>query len=83
MTMYDTLLADAARLPVADRIKLIDDLWDTLPSDNLPPISGDWMTEIQRRSTEYDKGLVQTASWEQVRADALRRVGIVVSGVSG
>jgi hypothetical protein len=30
MADYDTLLADAAQLPVDARIQLIDALWDTL-----------------------------------------------------
>lgn len=78
MADYDTLLADAARLPIADRIQLIDALWDTLPVDSLPPLTDEWVAEIQRRSAEYDSGLAKTVPWEQVRAEALRRVGITV-----
>ena len=78
MTRYETVLADASRLPVADRIQLIEDLWDTLPSDGLPPLSDEWVAEIQRRSAEYDAGSAETVSWEQVKAEALRRVGMAV-----
>jgi len=78
MTRYETVLADASRLPVADRIQLIGDLWDTLPSDLLPPLSDEWVAEIQRRSAEYDAGSAETVSWEQVKAEALRRVGMAV-----
>jgi putative addiction module component (TIGR02574 family) len=78
MTTYETLLADATRLPIADRVQLIEDLWDTLPSDALLPMSDEWIAEIQRRSAEYDSGSVETVSWEQVKAEALRRVGTAV-----
>jgi putative addiction module component (TIGR02574 family) len=78
MTTYETVLADAARLPVADRIQLIDAIWDTLPGDSLPPLSDEWVAEIQRRSAEYDTGSAKTVSWEQVKAEALRRVGMAV-----
>jgi len=78
MTRYETVLADATRLPVADRIQLIDDIWDTLPGDSLPPLSDEWVAEIQRRSAEYDTGSAETVSWEQVKAEALRRVGMAV-----
>jgi putative addiction module component (TIGR02574 family) len=71
---YETLLADARLLPVGDRLQLIDALWDTLPADSLPPLSDEWLAEIQRRSAEFDAGLVQATPWEQIRADALRRV---------
>ncbi len=33
---YETLLADVTRLPVSDRLQLIDAIWDTLPADSLP-----------------------------------------------
>ncbi|MFO7903876.1 MAG: addiction module protein [Planctomycetota bacterium] len=82
MTRYETLLADASRLPVADRIQLIEDLWGTLPSDALPPLSDEWVAEIQRRSAEYDAGSAETVSWEQVKAEALRRVGMAVPDAS-
>ena len=80
MPDYETVLADARRLPLVDRIQLIESLWDTLPADSLPPLSDEWIAEIQRRSAEYDSGLAQTVRWEQIRADALRRAGLTVPG---
>lgn len=76
MPSYEALLADAGSLPVADRIELIEALWDTVPADSPPPLSDEWQAEIQRRSAEYDSGMVQTTPWEQVRNDALRRLGL-------
>ncbi len=46
MLTYETLLADAAQLPVADRIQLIDAIWETLPDDSMPPLSDEWIAEI-------------------------------------
>ena len=65
MRTYETLLADAERLPVPDRIQLFDAIWDTLPVDALPPLSDEWVGEIKRRSAEYDSGAVPTIPWEQ------------------
>ena len=79
MTTYETLLADATRLPVAERIQLIDAIWETLPFDSLPPLSDEWVAEIQRRSAEYDAGSAETVSWKQAKAEALRRVGMTVA----
>jgi putative addiction module component (TIGR02574 family) len=73
---YDSLLADAIRLPVADRIKLAEALWETVPVESLPPLTDAWLEEVKRRSAEYDSGTAETIPWEQVRADALRRIGI-------
>jgi len=75
MSNYETLLADAAQLPVADRIQLIEALWITVPEESLPPLSDEWLAEIAKRSAEYDSGTVVTTSWEEVRAAALLRVG--------
>ncbi len=82
MSTYEALLTDASCLPVVDRIQLIEALWDTLPADCLPPLTDEWLAEIQRRSAEYDSGLVQAAPWEQIRIDALRRAGLTVPDAS-
>jgi putative addiction module component (TIGR02574 family) len=78
MTTYEALLAGASQLPLADRIQLLDAIWDTLPADSLPPLSDEWVAEIQRRSAEFDAGSAETVSWEQVKADAFRRAGVTV-----
>lgn len=78
MRDYRTVLADASRLPVTDRIQLIEALWDTVPADSLPPLTDEWIAEIRRRSAEYDSGLVQAVPWEQIRAEAIRRAGLTV-----
>jgi putative addiction module component (TIGR02574 family) len=79
---YESLLADASRLPVVDRIQLIEALWDTVPAGALPPLTDEWLEEIKRRSAEYESGSVQTVPWEQIRADALRRVGATDSNAA-
>ena len=79
MRDYQSLLASASQLPVAERIQLIEALWDTVPDDDLPPLSDEWLVEIKKRSAEYDSGAVQTVPWEEIRADALRRAGVTRS----
>src|SRR4029077_3410131 len=58
MSDYDTLLSDASQLPLDARIQLIEALWDTVPEDALPPLSDEWLAEINQRSAEYDAGSV-------------------------
>jgi putative addiction module component (TIGR02574 family) len=82
MPTYESLLGDAKNLPLADRIRLVDAIWDTLPEDALPPLGDEWMAEIQRRSAEIDAGSAEFVSWEEIKADALRRVGITVPDAS-
>ena len=78
MPTLETLLADASQLTVTDRIHLIDALWDSLPPDSLPPLSNEWVAEIQRRSAEIDAGTAVTVPWAQVKADAMRRAGVTL-----
>jgi putative addiction module component (TIGR02574 family) len=73
MSSIDSLLDDASRLPVPDRLRLIEALCETLPADSLPPLGDEWLAEIQRRSAEFDSGSVHTIRWEQIRADAQSR----------
>lgn len=74
MADLETVLAEATRLPVTDRLHLIEALWDTVPEDSLPPLSNAWLAEIERRSAEFDAGSAVTVPWEEVRADALGRL---------
>lgn len=76
MTKYEALLADATELSVADRIELIEALWDTVPADSPPLLSREWLEEIERRTAEYDAGTVVTVPWEVVRADAMTRLTV-------
>lgn len=83
MSDYDSLFADASQLPLDVRIRFIEALWDTVPEDALPPLSDEWVAEIDRRSAEYDAGIVQAIPWEQVRAEARRRAGLTVPDAAG
>ncbi len=76
MQTYEAVLADAAQLPVSDRIQLMDAIWDTLPADALPPLGPEWLAEIQRRSAEYDAGRAEVVSWQEVKAAVLGRVDL-------
>ena len=72
---YSALLSAAARLPVADRLKLIDDLAATVPDDQPPSLSDEWLAEIERRSAEIDAG-VETDDGEAVLRELFERVGL-------
>ena len=74
MLNYDSLLADASHLPITERIQLAEALWDKVPEGALPPLSDEWLTEITRRSTEFENGSIATVSWEEIRTEALQRL---------
>jgi putative addiction module component (TIGR02574 family) len=73
---FDELLAAASHLPPLDRLRLSDLLRDTVPPEEWPPLSDDWMQEIQHRSDEYDSGRMTAAPWSDVRSRARREAGL-------
>jgi len=76
MTNYDSILSAAAQLPVDDRLRLIDDLASSVPDDQPPRLSGEWLNEIKQRSDEIDSGTVATEAWEDIRARLFAKHGV-------
>ncbi len=77
MSDYETLLNAASQLPTPEKVQFIEALWESVPTASAP-LSDEWLTEIKRRSKEFDAGGITTVPWETVRNEALRRVGIDV-----
>lgn len=75
MTDFAAILTAAQQLPTADRLKLIDALWDTVPPDSEPAFSDEWTKEIERRIGEVDAGQVTTIPWSTIRDESLARSG--------
>ena len=61
------------KLPVADRLELVEELWDSIARDadqlTLTPAQ---MEELDRRFADYEKNPGEGVSWEEVR-DRIRR----------
>lgn len=69
-TSYDTLLQQALALPDSERENLVHALIPTLSNSQPGSLHPDWDEEIDRRTAEYDAGLVPGTPWAQVRDDA-------------
>jgi putative addiction module component (TIGR02574 family) len=67
----DQLLQAALTLSEADRIQLVESLMATLEPENAARFDDAWRTEIQRRSDEFDAGLVRPVPWSEVK----KRIG--------
>jgi putative addiction module component (TIGR02574 family) len=66
MPSYDSLLADASCLPVADRIELVEALWESLPIQASAPISPEQRAELNRRLDAYEANPEDVLTWNQV-----------------
>lgn len=76
MNTFDDVLNAAQTLTSDDRVRLIDALWDSLPQEEWPPPSAEWIAEAQRRSEEYHAGGMTAASWPEVRERARRKANL-------
>ena len=63
-------------LPVADRLRLVGDLWDSIAQDapdEAFPMTPELASELDRRLADADANPDAGIPWEQVRAEILRR----------
>jgi putative addiction module component (TIGR02574 family) len=76
MLDLDAIVSEASQLTVADRLQLIDRLAASVPDDQPPSLSEQWIAEIGRRSREIDHGAVTTESWDSVRGRLFHKYGV-------
>jgi putative addiction module component (TIGR02574 family) len=74
MSEFDSVLSAASQLPVAERLRLIDELAATVPDDLPPSLSASWLAEIERRWAELESGTVAAVPWETVRENLFRKI---------
>jgi putative addiction module component (TIGR02574 family) len=60
-----------AKLSIAERIQLVEDLWDSIAqeSPDAVSLSQAQLVELERRLGEHDADPASAISWEQVRAE--------------
>ena len=76
MSQYDAALSAAFALPIDERLKLIDALASTVPDDQPPALSAEWISEIDRRLAAIESGAEQTIPWETIRSELAQKVGL-------
>jgi len=76
MSEYRDVLSAASQLPLADRLRLIEDLASSVPDDQPPALPGIWLEEIAKRSNEIDAGTVELESWSTIRERLFNNHGV-------
>ena len=74
MIDIDQALAELTALPVTDRLRVVESLWDSIPHDVPIEISPDQRAELKRRIAAYRQSPEQLLTWDEV-LDRLRDVG--------
>jgi putative addiction module component (TIGR02574 family) len=73
---YESILSAASLLTVDDRLRLIDELASSVPDDQPPRLSDQWLRELDRRSNEIESGSVVTEDWIDIRARLFAKHGV-------
>lgn len=69
---------DFSHLTAEERIRLAQDLWDSLePDDADLPLTKDQYAELERRLEAYRRDPKAGSSWEEVEARAMQAVKAV------
>jgi putative addiction module component (TIGR02574 family) len=66
------ILQAALNLSDDEQLQLVAALVAAVDERGLRPFDDSWLDEIQRRSAEYDAGLVQPIPWSEVKDRAGR-----------
>ena len=73
---YQTALAAVESLPVADRVRLVEEVWDRLPPSEGPFVLTDELkAELDRRIEELDRHPEDSVPWEDVYKELSERYG--------
>lgn len=63
------------RLPVEERLILVEEIWDSIAADTAAvPLTDAQRAELQKRIAEDDANPDDVTPWEQVRASSLARL---------
>ena len=66
--MNSKTLSDVLELPLEERIKLVEEIWDSIVEfPEAIPLSEDQKKELDRRLELYRKNPNDTMSWDKVR----------------
>lgn len=74
--MNARLLDQARQLSVNEQIELVEALWDNIVEHNaVPPMTQSQTVELDRRIADHEKHPDDVISWDEVKAEALKRIG--------
>ena len=72
--LMDTLLEESVTLPIEERVKLVEDIWDSIASErefSESELSAPQNNELERRVEYHRQHPGETISWAEARARVL------------
>jgi len=72
--MNSNLVDTAKRLPLAERIELVEALWESITVEGYePPLTTEQAAELDRRLEAHQRNPNDVVSWESIKEDLLHR----------
>ena len=71
ITNLDQTVSELTSLPVADRLRVVESLWDSIGTDTPVPVSPEQRAEINRRIDAHERNPDELLTWNDV-LDQLR-----------
>ena len=71
MIDIDQTLTELTALPIQDRLRVVESLWDSIPADSPVDVSPEQRAELQRRIAAHEHSPEQLLTWDEV-LDRLR-----------
>jgi putative addiction module component (TIGR02574 family) len=70
----NTLLEQSLALPIPERIKLVEDIWDSITAEpETLGLTPEQIAEVDRRIDDYSKNPEKLVPWEEAR-ERLRQI---------
>ena len=67
-------LAEIFKLPVKERIRLVEEIWDSIALETgAVELTPEQKAELDRRIEDYKQNPESSISWETIKAEALAR----------
>ena len=71
--MSSNLTEEAKKLPVAERIALVEEIWDSIAEENgYFELTGSQKEEIDRRIQSFQENPSAGRTWEEIKAEFLK-----------
>jgi putative addiction module component (TIGR02574 family) len=72
--MSSNLVETAKSLPLAERIQLVEALWESMAQEGYePPLTSEQAAELDRRLEAHRRDPDSVVSWESIKADLLKK----------
>jgi len=68
------LWSELMKLTAQERVELVQDLWDSIGADALPPLADEEMGELERRLDEHRRDPGTALTLEELKAELSSRL---------